>query len=210
MAERARKDVFISYTAPDGNWAKWLDYVLHDAVYSTVVHGYDFHAGNNFVDSMDEALRKCCLVVGLLSPDYIQSRWSKKEWQAALNADRLFPIRIADYEPNGLLRSENLLDLVGAEQVTARDLVLNALRSRAGLDLRPKNEPELPARKAAPQSRRFPTELPLIWNIAKQRNLHFTVRDRRLRSMYEALSAGNTTAPDFTIPPCDRLSTAVV
>ena len=194
MAAEAQRDIFISYTSSDWNWAKWLDFILLEAGHTTVVQGYDFVVGQSFVAAMHEALRVHRWVACLLSPAYLQSDWCKKEWQAGLTGDQFFLIRVADCEPDGLLRPIAYLDLVGAAQTTAKDLVLTELRKRAGGKVRPSSPPPFSNGTPAVRPRRFPTALPPIWNIPEQRNPYFTGRENTLNALHEALSAGNTAA----------------
>ena len=194
MVSQAQKDIFISYAAHDWNWAQWLDSVLRQAGYTTVVQGFDFPLDQGFVAAMDRALGECRLVVCLLSPEYLQSPWCRENWQAGRYANQVFLIRIDQCESAGLLGPRAFVNLVGATRATSSDLVLNALKERADICLRPKGEPAFPNHETAPQPRRFPTALPPIWNLTEPRNPHFTGRDGYLHSMHEALGAGNATA----------------
>jgi len=90
-----------------------LDFILREAGYETKVQGYDFMVGKTFVGAMDEALKHSRLVFCLLSPAYLDSRWCGEEWQAALVEGKLFPLRIAECGPDGLLGQRAYVDLVG-------------------------------------------------------------------------------------------------
>lgn len=48
-------DFFISYTNVDRPWAEWVDQVVREAGFSTVIQARDFVAGDSFVEKMDES-----------------------------------------------------------------------------------------------------------------------------------------------------------
>jgi tetratricopeptide (TPR) repeat protein len=198
-------DVFISYAAPDLRWARWLDFILREAGYSTVLQHYDFTVGESFVNAMHSALGRSRLVVCLYSPAYLGSSWCKEEALAALYTDRLFPVRVAECSPDGLLGPRAYSDVVGRAENIATDLILTELRKRLGQDPRPDVKPTFPETaptstgpsRAAPVSSQrppFPGSLPPIWNITEERNPYFTGRDEALDRMHRALTAGNTAA----------------
>ena len=81
------KDFFISYTRADVAWAKWLDWHLRDAGYSTVVQVYDFRPGSSFVADMDRASREARTTLAVLSPDYLSALYTHSEWQEAFRRD---------------------------------------------------------------------------------------------------------------------------
>lgn len=97
--DQDRKDFFISYTGRDVAWAKWLDWVLREAGYSTVTQVFDFHAGQNFVANMDRALDQCARTILVLSAAYLKSAYCTDEWTNAFAARTLVPVRIEDIKP---------------------------------------------------------------------------------------------------------------
>jgi tetratricopeptide (TPR) repeat protein len=192
MAVQTQKDIFISSSAYDWNWAQWLDYVLRKAGYTTALQGFETFVDKSFVAFMDEALVECRLVACLLSPEYLQSNWCKEQWPAGLFVNQLCLIRVAQCEPAGLLGPRAFLDWVGATEVTSKELLLNALKEWDAVELRRPTDPDWSHENSFTQPQRFPRRLPAIWNIRERRNPCFTGRNRYLHSMHEALSAGNT------------------
>jgi len=187
-------DFFISYTARDWNWASWLDFLLREQGYTTIVQGYDFVIGKSFVHAMDEAVKRCRFVVCLLSPAYLESGWCQKELEAGLHADKLVLLRIADCELVGLAAPYAYANLMDLDEVAARDLTLAQLHKRAGRDPRPKVSPQFPGTPSASPSPRFPTQLPPIWHIPHERNRHFTGRGEILDALHKSLNQGEPAA----------------
>jgi len=198
-ARSASIDLFISYTGQDRRWAVWLDFMLREAGYATKVQEYDFLPGQSFVEAMDQALVGSRFVVCLLSPGYLASRWCKEEWQAALRTNKLFLLRIADCDLDGVLAPHAYLDLVGASEAEAQARILAGLGKLEGKDPRPKVRPGFPGPAAAGLNSAdprlsFPGALPAIWNITEARNPYFTGRDEILRRLHAALGAGKAAA----------------
>jgi len=187
-------DFFISHTSRDWSWASWLDYLLRQKGYSTLVQGYDFALGKSFVHAMDQALKQCRFVACLLSPAYLESGWCQKELQAGLYADNLVLLRIAECKLDGLLAPYAYADLFDLDAAAARELALAQLHKRLGHDPRPKVSPLFPGNPGASHAPRFPALLPSIWNIQQQRNPYFTGREEILRQLHESLQAGETAA----------------
>ena len=83
-----KKDFFISYTAADRQWAKWMAWVLEKAGYTVVIQAWDFRPGDNFVLKMQEASEGTKRTIAVLSPAYPQSRFAAPEWAAAFAQER--------------------------------------------------------------------------------------------------------------------------
>ncbi len=185
------KDFFVSYTNADVQWAEWIAWTLEQEGYATTIQAWDFRPGSNFVLEMQRALLECERVIAVLSPRYLASKFAAEEWSAAIasdpTGDKLVPIRIEPCDNEGLLRARVYIDLVGADEATARQRLLAGVqRERA----KPATAPAFPT--SAP--RRFPGTPPAIWNIPFPRNPHFTGRDDELRELHNALAAGQATA----------------
>ena len=67
-------DFFISYTAADVSWARWIDWQLRAGGHTTLMQFYDFRPGESFLDRMQAALVRCRWTVCLLSDAYFRSR----------------------------------------------------------------------------------------------------------------------------------------
>ena len=137
-------DLFISYSGKDRPWAVWLDFVLREAGYSTKLQEYDFVPGESFPAVIHEALVHSRFVVCLLSPAYLESWWCGEEWQTALAKKNLFPVRIAECKPDGLLTIHAYVDVAGASEAEAEKRILEGLAKREGKDVRPKDRPDFP------------------------------------------------------------------
>lgn len=140
-------DIFISYSPADERWATWVAWQLEAEGYRTLLQAWDFVPGTNFIDFMDRGVREAAVVVAMLSPNYLQSRYGRMEWQAALrtDAEKLVTVRIADCPLEGLLATITWVDLVDvgdAEQ--ARRALLGRLREALNGRAKPLREPGFP------------------------------------------------------------------
>ncbi len=80
-------DYFISYNRADVGWAKWIDWHLRQAGYTTLVQVFDFRPGCNFVLEMERATRGAERTIAVLSPDYLDALYTHPEWAAAFARD---------------------------------------------------------------------------------------------------------------------------
>ena len=126
-------NIFISYTRADEDWARWIGRILQSAGYSVTAQYKDFVPGSNFVQEMDQAVRKTDRTIAVLSPDYLKSELTASEWQAAFRGDplgekrKLVPVRVAKVNLKGLLGSIVYADLVGVMEASATAVLLGAL-----------------------------------------------------------------------------------
>jgi hypothetical protein len=127
-------DFFISYHQADSAWAEWIAWQLNEAGYSTFLLSRDLEAGSNFVSEMDRAMKQSARTVALLSPDFLDSEFTRQEWAAALLADptdelpKLLPIRIREGELKGPWLSLTIIDLVGLSEQDATAVLLDGIR----------------------------------------------------------------------------------
>jgi tetratricopeptide (TPR) repeat protein len=189
-------DFFISYTRADERWAEWIASQLNQAGYKTVLMAWDFQPGSNFMLEMQHAAAKAERTIAVLSPAYLQSAYCQPEWAAAAAADptgaqrKLVPVRIAECQPDGLLSQVVWIDLVGLDEATAHQKLLDGIKTGRA---KPTTAPAFPGAqpKAAPP---FPGALSAIWTVPYPRNPFFTGRNELLRDLRKSLHAGRTVA----------------
>ena len=143
---------FISYTARDAAWAEWIAWTLEEAGQETTLQKWDFRPGGNFVVEMQKAAAAADRTIAVLSPDYLKSSFATPEWVAAFADDptgskfKLVPVRVRECDPQGLWRAVVYIDLIGADESTARQLLLDGLRSQRA---KPASPPQFPGAKVA-------------------------------------------------------------
>ena len=181
-----KKNYFISYNNQDEEWAKWIDWQLRAEGYDTIIQVYDFPVGTNFVSEMHDALKKADHILCILTQQFLNSDWCKEEWTNAL--DRLILVRVADVKPDGILKCRSYIDLLGASEDEAKELLLSKIKK----ELRPVEKPEFPTTRekkpAFPRGYLPPNNLP-------DRNDNFTGRKEKLeeiRAAFEKSGPGGT------------------
>ncbi|GAA0392469.1 hypothetical protein GCM10009530_49710 [Microbispora corallina] len=149
--EDARTEIFISYSPADERWATWIAWQLEAAGYRTMLQAWDFVPGTNFIDFMDRGVSEADLVVAVLTRNYLQSRYGRLEWQAALRADpdnpsnKLVTVRLEDCPLEGLLSTITWVDLLGvADPDEARRLLLTRIRQALAGRAKPAEQPHFP------------------------------------------------------------------
>jgi hypothetical protein len=115
---KTKKDSFISYNKADRDWAEWIPLELEEAGYSTVLQAWDFRPGSNFVLEMDKAANEAERTIAVLSPDYLNAKFTQPEWAAAFAQHPtgekriLVPVRVRKFDVKGLLPQITYVDLV--------------------------------------------------------------------------------------------------
>ncbi len=141
------KDFFISYNKVDRLWAEWIGWELEEAGYSTVIQAWDFKPGGNFVLEMDKAIQAAQCILAVLSPDYLEAHYTHPEWAAAFAQDpkgvkrTLIPVRIRECDLSGLLNQIISIDLVGLDEASARERLLQQVSGKRG---KPATPPTFP------------------------------------------------------------------
>jgi len=188
-----RKDFFVSYTGVDSLWAEWIAFALEEQGYTVLLQSWDFLTGGNFVLEMDAAARHCDRTIAVLSRAYCQSGFAAPEWAAAFQRDpeakngSLIPVRIEDFQPEGLFASISYVDLVGRDAAAAREELLTEIDLRVkGGRHKPATTPAFPGASAADDDAVFPGALPAVWNLPI-RLRHFTGRADLLDEIAAAL-----------------------
>ena len=203
MPDESKKNFFISYNKADRAWAEWIAWQLEEARYTTVSQAWDFRPGSNFVVEMDAATKEAERTIAVLSPDYLNAVFTRPEWAAAFAQDpagdkhTLIPVRVRECELTGLLAQVVYIDLVGKEELVAKNELLAGMRARA----KPDTSPAFPgtSRRSATDQPRFPGAWPEIWSVPHNRNPNFTGRDDYLSNLRRALTSGQTAALTQTL-----------
>ncbi len=169
-------DFFVSYTRPDVGWAEWIAWQLEQEGYTTTIQAWDFRPGQDFVLAMQDASVGAKRTIGVLSPAFFGSPYTRREWSAAFKLDpdgklgKFVPVRVRDCQPPGLHGSVVYIDLVGLGERAARAKLLEGVRlEREGVRLertKPESAPTFPGagRKLA-EAPGYPGEAPPIWNV---------------------------------------------
>lgn len=147
------KDFFISYNKADKAYALAINSWIEDAGYETVIQANDFGPGSNFVLEMHNAAREARRTIAILSPDYLDSKFTAPEWAAAFADDptgelrKLMPVRVRECSPQGLMKQVVYVDLVGLDFVAAQTLLLDALKGAPAAAIPGKRKSAKPAAK---------------------------------------------------------------
>jgi tetratricopeptide (TPR) repeat protein len=188
VADRQGRDFFISYTQANRPWAKWIAVQLEAAGYTTVLQAWDFRPGGDFLHRMQQATTSSGRTIAVLSPAYFGSQFGEAEWRAAFvkdptgEAGLLVPVRVQPCQPPGLLASRVYVDLVDADEATAKRLLLDGVGE---LGARPTTAPFPGVARGA---KRFPGQGPEISNLPA-RNRHFSGRGDLLEQLHAGLQA---------------------
>ncbi|MGE0127769.1 MAG: toll/interleukin-1 receptor domain-containing protein [Blastocatellales bacterium] len=177
------KDFFISYTSADGAWAEWIAWQLEDAGYSVIIQVWDFRPGSDFIAEMDRATREAQRTIAVLSQKYLRSRFTQAEWGAAFQKGNLLPVRIQDFDVEGLLSARVYIDLAGKDEATARYVLAAGVKSER---VKPPTPPQFPG--AAPVQRTI-TAPPRFPGLSQ-------IRARLDKSLLQLILYVNTRSPD--------------
>jgi TIR domain len=134
------RDFFITYNGKDESRATWIAATLEGSGYTTTIQAWDFRPGDNFIAAMDRALATCRHTLGVLSPNYLASVFTRAEWTAAyrqtlIGKPRAFiGVRIADCDLTPLLGALAYIDLVGVDESEARRRLLEGVADRVDRD----------------------------------------------------------------------------
>jgi TIR domain/NB-ARC domain len=120
--QRYDYDFFVSRRGSVAEIAREVDDVLTESGYKVIVQDYDFLLADSFVERMHEAVRDARDLIILLTRDYEQSPYTRKEF-TSFEAQRLrdleerhiIILRCEDVPLQGLLADVTYQDLVGIE-----------------------------------------------------------------------------------------------
>jgi hypothetical protein len=135
--------LFISYNKADAAWAEWVAWIFHDIGYQVTLQAWNFRPGHNFVHEMNLALTQSDQCILVLSPESLTSDFVSAEWAAAFARDptgkgrKLIPVRVRDCTPDGLLGQIVHIDLVGLDEKSAEQRLVDGLRDPRPPSARP-------------------------------------------------------------------------
>ncbi|MFI8290288.1 FxSxx-COOH system tetratricopeptide repeat protein [Streptomyces sp. NPDC085614] len=196
----AVESVFVSYAGADRAWAEWVAWHLREAGHRVELDVWDWRTGDNFVQRMDQALRRATAVVALFSDSYFDpERWTHEEWTSAVAGRRRFiPLTIEPLSGGDIpdiLTAAIRKDLHGLDEPAA----IAALRDAVDGPTGPLAPPQFPGTATSPSSGgtapdgrpRLPSSagVPGVWNVPG-RNPHFTGRETTMTQVREGLVGG--------------------
>ena len=206
-------DFFVSYAAPDREWAEWIAWNIEEAGFHVVLQDWDNVPGTNWVTMMHDAARRAERTIAVLSSHYLESVYGAAEWQTAWRADpagtarKLLPVRVAECARPGLLAQLVSVDVFGTTDAEARRRLLAAVEATVQGRSKPTSRPHYPNDESS-DTRSQPTasrpELPGAasgrgatptpgdeprWFHAPARNDRFVDRDAELQSLRSRLHA---------------------
>ncbi|MFE1229823.1 FxSxx-COOH system tetratricopeptide repeat protein [Streptomyces sp. NPDC058745] len=196
----AVESVFVSYAGADRAWAEWVAWHLREAGHRVELDVWDWRTGDNFVQRMDQALRRATAVVALFSNSYFDpERWTHEEWTSVVAGRRRFiPLTIEPLSGGDIpdiLTAAIRKDLHGLDEPAA----IAALRDAVDGPTGPLAAPTFPGGVAVSASSgtasdgrpRLPSSagVPGVWNVPG-RNPHFTGRETTMTQVREGLVGG--------------------
>jgi len=145
-------DFFISYTGVDEECAEWIGWCLEDGGYKVILQKWDFRPGYNFVLAMHAAALVARHTMPILSPAYQEALFTGPEWAGCFAHDptgksrKLLPVRVVEFQPDGLFRAIIYIDLVkhlrtGDKDGARQELLLGVSEDRT----KPLCEPPFPS-----------------------------------------------------------------
>jgi hypothetical protein len=174
-------DFFISYTGVDKSWAEWMAWELEKETFECVLQAWDFVAGGNFIQRMQEASTNAKRTIAVLSPEYLKSRYGVAEMNAAIVNDplgdqrKLIPVRVRECEPAGLLSGRIYIDLVGKSQDEARMILLDGIRASLLGRAKPPEAPQFPGVPVFPGAEQGSVPVPPVVSRTADSNQGATI-----------------------------------
>ena len=124
----SNQQVFISYQRTDAEFARQVREHLVGAGVRAWMDQYDIPVGAYWPDDIDKALTASDIVVGILSPDAVESRNVKNEWDWAIQNDkRLLLLKVSSCPIPHRYISINFIDATAQDTPSALDALLGAL-----------------------------------------------------------------------------------
>jgi tetratricopeptide (TPR) repeat protein len=186
-------DFFISFNRADRQAATWIAWTL-EKIGAHEVYFQDWDFLGNFVDHMNEGVKKCPRCVAVLSDNYFGSGFTLAEWSAyfardpANRASTIIPVRVGPLAEENLLSPLIYADLTDCDEATAEQRLLDHVKKAIDPSFRPVPE-ERPAFWRQSPKPTFPqlTKALATHNLPP-RNPDFVGREAELGRIVEALS----------------------
>jgi len=130
---------FISRAGADERWATLIASVVREAGHEAFSQDENFRVGQGFIDNMTLAAEADC-TIAVLSRAYLESEYCLSELSAALAADplgrrgKIIPVRVERVDIPSLPGHLAYLDLVGADDDTARQRLMTTLLRHGQVD----------------------------------------------------------------------------
>lgn len=188
--QNLRKDFFINYAPADSNWAEWIAWHLERHNYSVTLSKWDFLPGSNSVLELNKALTHTDRTIVILSSHYVNAIHTLPDWTVTFKKDisgeqkRLLPIQIQPVEVEGLFSTITPINLVGQDEETALERLLEGIRTERA---KPSKSPRFPGKKSQ------------IFGLQLKNNPIFAGRESVLASVHTALQAGTVVALSNTL-----------
>jgi hypothetical protein len=135
---------------------------------------------------MQSAASESSRTIGILSPDYLNSKFVKPEWAAAFaehsegRSRSLVLARVRPCEPSGMLKPLVCIDLVGLDEEQARERLLNGVSGkRAKPSKRPQFSGGRQAAKNAAPFREVGLRRPIPRHVPRIRRVPTDLEKRR-------------------------------
>jgi len=127
---RGKKEVFISHSSKDKNFAKWLAVDLANTGHKPWLDEWDIKVGESIPKRINEGIRDCDFVVVILTDNSVRSNWVETEWQAKywdeiqVGEVKVIPALFSDCEIPTLLKMKKYADFRESYSDGFEDLIL--------------------------------------------------------------------------------------
>lgn len=127
-----KKEVFISYSHIDTQWATWIAGVLEHNGFTVFVGAWDLRPGDDFVTKTKEFICNADVFMPILSDEYMKSIYCKAELSMALEENiskiKIIPIRVSEVATTSLLSNIIYVDLYCCfDRLEAENRLISAL-----------------------------------------------------------------------------------
>jgi tetratricopeptide (TPR) repeat protein len=186
----------IHHVGGDAEWAEWIDLQLDGVGYETERIIWDNQNPHEALRQVLKKVDKGASVISLVSPQYLTTISSDREWSDAVAVMTLKPLPMMVANCGSLthtFRTYQYIDVVKLPREKTRELLLTEALELQGKPRAPKVvSTEQPVSKFEPANLAHN-----VWNIPYDSDMDFTGRGTLLTQMYEALTGPSRTAVLF-------------